>query len=66
MIPLTPRQRTIVEMVGEGRTYVQIAKRLKISKHTVRTHARLVYARLDTELPLRSALVELYWTKLKG
>jgi DNA-binding CsgD family transcriptional regulator len=40
VIPLTPRQREVVERVRDGETYAEIAARLGISARTVRMHAR--------------------------
>lgn len=43
---LTTRQEEVLVLLLAGRNEAQIAKRLGISKHTVHTHVRLIYAKL--------------------
>ena len=43
---LTPREREIVELVGEGLTNAEVAERLWISPGTVRRHLENVYGKL--------------------
>jgi DNA-binding CsgD family transcriptional regulator len=43
---LTPRQRELVELVGQGLTNYQIARRLGIAEGTVRAHLNQIYSRL--------------------
>jgi DNA-binding CsgD family transcriptional regulator len=43
---LTPREREIVGYVAEGRTNVEIARLLTVSRHTVRKHLENVYEKL--------------------
>jgi len=43
---LTSREREIVDLVAEGRTNAEIAKRLWVSTATVRKHLENVYAKL--------------------
>lgn len=40
---LTPRQRTVLIMLLEGRTAKEIAKLLHISEHTVKDHTKAIY-----------------------
>lgn len=53
---LTPTQKVVVEMVGEGLSNGQIAERLFVSRRTVESHLGRVYQQLA--LPSRVALVQ--------
>ena len=53
---LSPAECQVVNLVAEGLTTTDIAERLGISPHTVRSHLRSVFAKLG--LPNRAALVE--------
>lgn len=44
---LTPRQISLLQLVREGCTNRQIARRLDLSEATVRTHLNNIYARLE-------------------
>jgi DNA-binding NarL/FixJ family response regulator len=44
---LTPRQREILQLIAEGNTTKEIAKRLEISVKTVETHRMQLMERLD-------------------
>jgi len=44
---LTPRQRTVLQMLAQGVTRDEIASRLGVSRNTVRTHMQNLYAKLD-------------------
>jgi DNA-binding NarL/FixJ family response regulator len=44
---LTPRQREVLQLVAEGHTNKEIAKRLQISLKTVETHRTQLMERLD-------------------
>jgi DNA-binding NarL/FixJ family response regulator len=50
---LTPRQVEILQLVAQGLSNVQIAKRLRLSEHTVKRHVANLLLRL--ELPSRAA-----------
>ena len=43
---LSPREREILGLLGEGRLYKEIAQILRISTGTVRTHISHIYAKL--------------------
>lgn len=43
---LTPRERTIVGLIGRGQTNKQIAKSLAVSEKTVRNHLTAIYRKL--------------------
>ncbi len=45
--PLSEREIEILELMAEGLTYQGIADKLFISPHTVKTHSRNIYAKLD-------------------
>jgi DNA-binding NarL/FixJ family response regulator len=44
--PITPRERQVLELVGEGLSNRAIAERLGISDHTVKFHLAAVYGKL--------------------
>ncbi len=67
MTALSPRHRQIVELVGrDGKSYPEIGRRLHISKHTVKTHVRLIVKRIGFDLPPRGAMTRYYWTEMQG
>jgi DNA-binding CsgD family transcriptional regulator len=53
---LSPAECQVVNLVAEGLTNADIAERLGISPHTVRSHLRSVFAKLG--LPNRATLME--------
>jgi len=53
---LTPTEQAVSELVAEGLTNGAVAKRLYMSPHTVNTHLRHVFAKLD--VPNRVALAK--------
>lgn len=42
MTALTNREKEILALFDQGKSYKEIADALQISRHTVRTHARIV------------------------
>ena len=44
---LTPRELAVVRLLGSGCTYGQVAVQLGISPHTVVTHIKNAYRKLD-------------------
>ena len=44
---LTPREREILTLLGEGLVNKEIAVRLAVSEHTVKTHLAAIYDKLD-------------------
>ena len=46
---LSQRESEVFALIGEGLTNAQIAKRLALSDHTVRTHRKRIAAKLGTE-----------------
>lgn len=44
---LTARELEVVRLLSEGCTYARIAQRLGISEHTVTSHIKNVYRKLD-------------------
>ena len=57
---LTPAQRRVAEYAAAGATAAEIAETLQLSVHTVRTHIRNIYRRL--QISSRIELVELMET----
>lgn len=47
--PLTPDQRTLLELLSRGRTLVDAAAYMGLSVNTTKTHARYLYARLGAD-----------------
>lgn len=45
--PLSEREREILHCIAEGLTNQEISARLFLSPHTVKTHARNIYSKLD-------------------
>ncbi|MEJ2447402.1 MAG: helix-turn-helix transcriptional regulator [Anaerolineales bacterium] len=45
--PLSEREIEVLELMAAGLTYQDIAEQLFISPHTVKTHSRNIYAKLD-------------------
>lgn len=45
--PLSPRETEIVRQLARGLTYLEIGDFLGISEHTVRSHVRATYEKLD-------------------
>ncbi|MEZ4570619.1 MAG: LuxR C-terminal-related transcriptional regulator [Thermomicrobiales bacterium] len=50
---LTPREREVLGLVGQGLTDTEISSRLEISTRTVNAHMRSIFAKLD--VPSRAA-----------
>jgi DNA-binding NarL/FixJ family response regulator len=44
---LTSREMDVLRLLAQGRTYRQVAYELHVSAHTVQTHVKNVYAKLD-------------------
>lgn len=44
---LSPREETIVRLLAEGCTYKEVAARLGVSTHTVHSHIKKIYQKLD-------------------
>jgi NarL family two-component system response regulator LiaR len=53
---LTPTEFQVLRLIGQGKSNEEIAKILFISKNTVRSHIKSVYAKLDTHSRLQLAL----------
>ena len=46
-LPLTPREIDVLRLLASGCTYTQIADRLGVSLHTVASHVKNLYRKLD-------------------
>ena len=44
---LTPRERDVLRLLAGGRSYCQVAMELGISPHTVVTHIKNMYRKLE-------------------
>ncbi len=45
--PLTNREKEVLALISEGKTYTQLSDQLFISRDTARTHIRNIYAKLN-------------------
>jgi DNA-binding NarL/FixJ family response regulator len=54
--PLTPREKTILQHMGEGLPNKAIAKRLSISERTVTTHIANIYSKIDVHTKAEAAI----------
>jgi DNA-binding CsgD family transcriptional regulator len=57
LAPLSAREREVLELVAEGSTNAAIARRLRLSEHTVKRHVANILLKLD--LPTRAAAAAL-------
>jgi DNA-binding NarL/FixJ family response regulator len=46
-LPLTPREIDVLRLLAHGCTYTEIADRLGVSLHTVVSHVKNLYRKLD-------------------
>lgn len=53
---LTPTEFRVLRHIGQGKSNDEIAKEMFISKNTVRSHIKSIYAKLDTHSRLQLAL----------
>lgn len=53
---LTPTEFQVLRLIGQGKSNDEIADALFISKNTVRSHIKSIYAKLDTHSRLQLAL----------
>jgi NarL family two-component system response regulator LiaR len=53
---LTPTEFQVLRLIGQGKSNDQVAETLFISKNTVRSHIKSIYAKLDTHSRLQLAL----------
>src|SRR5690606_34647763 len=54
---LSPREREILELIGEGLTNRQIGKRLYLSEKTVKNHISRLLAKLGVERRIQAAVL---------
>lgn len=47
--PLSDREIEVLQIIAEGLTNQEVANRLYLSLHTVKVHARNIYAKLDVK-----------------
>ncbi len=53
---LTPTEFQVLRLIGQGKSNDEIAESMFISKNTVRSHIKSIYAKLDTHSRLQLAL----------
>ncbi|MBU4203027.1 MAG: response regulator transcription factor, partial [Acidobacteria bacterium] len=53
---LTPPEFRVLRLIGQGKSNDEIAEAMFISKNTVRSHIKSIYAKLDTHSRLQLAL----------
>jgi NarL family two-component system response regulator LiaR len=53
---LTPTEFRVLRLIGQGKSNDEIAEAMFISKNTVRSHIKSIYAKLDTHSRLQLAL----------
>ncbi len=46
---LSPRERNILELIGEGRSNKEIARSLRITPETVKSHVKNMFVKLGVE-----------------
>jgi RNA polymerase sigma factor (sigma-70 family) len=46
---LSPREREVLRLIAEGCTYLQVARRIGISTHTVSTYLRRIREKTDAQ-----------------
>jgi DNA-binding NarL/FixJ family response regulator len=54
---LTPRERDVLGLLGDGRTNREIARALTVSEKTVKTHVSNILAKLDVRDRTQAALI---------
>jgi len=64
--PITPREREILELLAIGLSTKQVASRLMISHHTVRTHRKNVMSKLGTGSTLAAVVQMIIGGQIKG
>jgi len=47
LVRLTPREADVIGLIARGCTYSQVAERLGVSAHTVATHIKNAYRKLE-------------------
>jgi len=56
-IPLSPREEEVLRLVAEGLTNKEIARQLKLSENTVKTHVTSLFNRLGVDSRARAVAV---------
>lgn len=54
---LSPREREVLDLIGEGLNNAEIAERLFVSLATVKTHVRAILAKLDARDRVQAVLI---------
>lgn len=61
---LTPQERRIVLLIGQGNTNLQIARELFIAEKTVKNHLTMLFAKLGVERRTEVAVLAERWKEL--
>ncbi len=62
-ISLTTRERQIAELIGEGLANKEIAQRLNVATHTVKSHIHHILKKLELHTRLQLAASQAGWTR---
>jgi DNA-binding NarL/FixJ family response regulator len=46
-VSMSPRETEVLELITKGFTYEEIAQRMGVTRHTVQTFVRRIYAKLE-------------------
>ena len=65
-IPLSPREEEVLRLVAEGLTNKEIARQLKLSENTVKTHVTSLFNRLGVDSRARAVAVAANEGRLDG
>jgi DNA-binding NarL/FixJ family response regulator len=56
---LTRRERSVLSMLAEGKSYADVGTRLGVSENTVRSHVRSIYDKLGASSKTEAVMAAL-------
>ena len=62
---LTPRERTVLGMLSEGKSYAEVGTTLGVSENTVRSHVRSIYDKLGVSSKTEAVMAALRFGLLR-